>query len=153
MSSDIIKMDWTENDFENMSWHDCKIHAMALGVNENEIIFDIDFIVEWITPSKEGNQYNFLVAPATLIFKNAYNINIDLTTTEITIEEIYRENPVTPKNVNHITEKVEFTWCIETNNGEISFKSVGFAQHLRKESIYSSSPSLNLNQRGGIVLQ
>ncbi|MBX9732445.1 MAG: hypothetical protein K2X37_00125 [Chitinophagaceae bacterium] len=152
MSSDTVKKVWTENDFEQMSWHDCKIYAMAFGVNKNEVIFDIDFVLKWSTPSKDQEQYNFLVAPATLIFKNVYNINIDVTTTDITIDGIYRENPAKPKNAAHIIEQVEYDWYIETNNGEISFKSVGFTQHLRKESVYSSSQSLDLNQRGGIVL-
>lgn len=153
MSNGIMeKKAWTENDFEEISWHDCKVHAMIFGVNENEIIFDIDFIVKWLIPDQGETEYNFLVAPATLVFRNVYGISIDLATTDFIIDEIHRANPIKPKNAAYIMEQVEYDWSIEATHGEISFKSVGFTQHLRKEAVYSMSQSLNLNERGGIIL-
>lgn len=142
---------WSEIDFEQMTWHDCKVHAIAFDTIKNEILFDIDFILKWVLVGQYENQYHFIVAPATLVFRNVYDISLNLLTVEFIIDKIERENPIKPKNSAYIKEQVEYDWSIETTNGVISFKSVGFNQYLRKEPIISNCQYLNLVERGGVA--
>jgi hypothetical protein len=48
----------TDAEFENMNWHDSFIYALTLG-EKNELVFDIDYIFQWINPTKERNYFNF----------------------------------------------------------------------------------------------
>lgn len=143
---------WSEKDFASMEWHDCKIYAIALGVEEHEIMIDIDYILEWIKPDKNGNYFKFWVAPATLVFKNVYNILINIDSVNTIIDCIYRNNPVRAKNASYVEETIEYDWIIETINGEISFKSVGFTQYLRKKPVLGSQ-EIDLLVRGGISFE
>ncbi len=45
---------WTDLDFENMGWHDSRIHSVAFGENF-ELIFDIDYIFKWLSVGKKLN--------------------------------------------------------------------------------------------------
>lgn len=134
---------WDESHFEKMTWHDCKIYAMTFEPDKQELIFDIDFILKWVEPKNEETDYNFWVAPANLIFKNVYDLNINLSSVDVIIDDLNRENAAIPKNAAHIKEKLEFDWIIETTNGSIVFKSVGFEQYLRKEPIFSNKQYLD----------
>lgn len=144
------KMIWTEKDFDQMDWHDCKIHALSFGIKEYEIAFDIDYIVEWNSPTSEISNYHFLVSPATLIFKNVYDLNLDSLGVDIIIDDISRSNQAKPKNSDHIQEKYEYDWLIDIVQGHISFKSVGFIQYLRSTPILTNNQFLSISERGGI---
>lgn len=140
----------TDSDFEEMGWHDSKLYAIAFGMKENEIAFDIDYILKWINPQGLENTFKFVVAPATLVFRNVYDLNINTSLTEVIIESIERSNPVRPKNANYIKEQLEYDWRIETTNGEISFKSVGYEQFFRKNPTLIDQQHIGLLKRGGI---
>lgn len=40
---------WTEEDFNQMGWHDSNIYAIAFGENF-EFKLDIDYIFQWVHP-------------------------------------------------------------------------------------------------------
>ncbi|MEM6321541.1 MAG: hypothetical protein AAF960_28035 [Bacteroidota bacterium] len=141
---------WKTNDFSNMSWHDNKIHAVAFLDDAFELMFDIDYIMKWIEPKGKKSSYSFEVVPATLIFKNVWDLEFNLESSLSTdIQEIQRQNPKKPKNIDHIKEDLEYDWLIETINGEISFKSTGFQQYSKKKVFIQTEQSISLDERGG----
>jgi hypothetical protein len=144
------KLVWTEKDFDLMRWHDSKFYAMAFGMEEHEIRFDIDYILEWINPKQGETHFKFIVLPATLIFRNVYDLNINFALLDVTVQDIYRDNPTQPRNAAFIKEQIEYDWNIDTNNGEITFKSVGYTQYARRKPLLSNSQSIDLLERGGI---
>lgn len=143
---------WTEADFEKMGWHDNTIHAFSVD-RDYKFLLDIDYIFKWVHPKKSEKYFKFWVAPCTLIFENVYNLVFDL---EISaphhrkIDNISRVNPTRPKNAEYIGKGIEHEWAIETLQGEITFKSVGYTQYTRRQPILNSSDELELNLRGGI---
>lgn len=147
---DLIENTWTESNFNEMGWHDCTVYALAFGKSKFELLFDIDYILKWIDPVKEGESYTFMVVAATLIFRNVYDINIDLNTVDFQILEISRSNPTRPKNAEYINENIEYDWDIATTNGVITFKSVGYIQVAKSEPVLSESQMLGLEERGGV---
>jgi hypothetical protein len=141
----------TEEDFLNMNWHDCNIHAMAFGVNY-ELNFDIDYIFRWIEPKAEKG-YEFLVSPCTLIFENVHELKLDIAITvpfKLEIESIIKHTPQRPINADYIKREIEYHWEIETQQGNITFKSVGYKQFVRQEPKLSNNQSLTLVERGGV---
>src|SRR5438309_8662854 len=96
------KIIWTEEDFENMKWHDCNIYAIAFGVNY-ELSFDIDYIFRWVQPTGESEDFKFLVSPCTLIFENVRDLKLDIEITEpfrLEIEDIIKDKPQRPINAD-----------------------------------------------------
>lgn len=149
-NSNLMKLMWTENDFEQMGWHDNRLYAVAFGIRENEIIFDIDYILKWIDPKGNETNFNFIVVPATLVFRNAYDLNMNFSSVTITIENIYRDNPNKPKNASYIIEQIEYDWTMETTSGEMTFKSVGYKQYARQSPKILDRQFIGLTERGGI---
>ena len=128
---------WTDYDFENMVWHDSTIYSITFS-DKYELLLDIDYILKWVNLEKNDTFFQFWIAPATLIFKNVYNLKIESNIVDLIITNINRDNPQPPKNAKHIGMALEYDWLIETTQGEITFKSIGFEQHLRKSPILSN---------------
>lgn len=148
---DLEKHIWDENDFEQMGWHDSKIYAIAFKDESFEFLLDIDYILEWIHPKEDESNFKFWLAPSTLIFRNVWDLNFSLETNlNLEIQDIHRVNPRPPKNSKRIEESLEYDWTIETNNGEITFKAVGYKQYIRSAPILLDSQKISLDQRGGI---
>lgn len=142
---------WTDTDFERMTWHDNKVYAISfVEENKYELAFDLDYILQWVDVTEDVNYYKFWISPATLVFRNVYDINIDVDSVELEIIDVERFNPVIPKNVKYIKDELEYEWRITMSNGEITFKSVGFSQTLRQQPVLSESQFIDFNQRGGI---
>ncbi len=139
---------WTDDDFESMVWHDCRIHAISFG-DDFKLLFDIDYIFKWI---QTGETYKFWIAPCTLAFENVHDISVDLevSNSEIYIDDIMRSNPRQPQNANYIKRETEFDWMIETQQGSISFKSIGYKQFVRQIPELTHSQYLIDDNRGGI---
>jgi hypothetical protein len=71
---------FSESDFDRLSWHDCRIWGIAFRTNEpikgdwiSELVLDIDFICEWCCDNAEGR---FRVAPANLVFHGVESLAI-----------------------------------------------------------------------------
>jgi hypothetical protein len=141
---------WAEEDFEEMGWHDCKLYALAFNHEKFEIAFDIDYIIEWVSQQENDSSYKFWVAPATLIFRNVYDININLYSTDCQIQDISKQNPIKPLNANYIDDLFEYDWTIETTNGDITFKSTGYKQYIRDEPRLLDRQCIDFYKRGGI---
>ncbi|MEP2510417.1 MAG: hypothetical protein ABJH72_13725 [Reichenbachiella sp.] len=147
MEMNIEKLIWNQDDFDQMGWHDSHVYALAFKNENFELIFDLDYITEWVHPNETETYFKFWVAPTTLVFKNVHSLNIDLDDSlEILIEEIKRDNPV--KAIN--AQQLEYDWRIETSNGLISFKSVGYVQFIRELPELISTQKIGLEKRGGL---
>lgn len=148
------KLIWNESDFEKMGWHDCKIYALAFKDEDFELMLDIDYILKWVNPEGSKTHFKFWVAPATLVFRNVWDLKIDLESSlNLEIQDLHRENPRSPKNVNHVEESTEYDWKIETHNGEITFKSVGFKLYLRNDPVLLDTQKIEQKERGGISFE
>ncbi len=147
MGDEILERNrWTQDDFELMGWHDNKVYAIVFNNDSFELSLDIDYICKWV---KKKN-FLFWVAPATLIFKNVYDINICTDYLDLTILDIQRDKPSNPKNANYTEEQIEYNWTIETTCGEITFISVGFTQYIRQSPVLIKRQNLSLGERRGI---
>jgi hypothetical protein len=139
---------WTDTDFEVMGWHDCPIHGISFN-KDYQLLLDIDYIFKWVL-MKNKKHFQFWIAPCTLIFDNVYDIQFESDHTDLIIDNISRENPQTPKNSEYIKKDTEYDWIIETTVGEISFKSVGYTQYVRKAPILLRTQDIDMVARGGI---
>lgn len=140
---------WTTNDFERMCWHDCKIYAIAFDKINFKLLIDIDYIFKWVDP-EEDKYFRFWISPATLIFENVYDINIEFSyNMETTIDNVERINPSRPKNADYIKKDTEWEWIIDGHDGDICFKSVGYTLYIRKMPVYKKNQYLELDERGG----
>ena len=156
-----IKSIWTEDDYNSMGWHDCPIRAIAFADDSNydaeqfesELIFDIDYIFQWVPVETNGATYfSFYISPCTLVFERAYDVVLNLSTVGFM--------PVIP-SISNLTltaneEPLEHNYrrhnvCIEIHNSKpITFQATGFKQYVRKPPVFSERQCLTLAQRGGI---
>ena len=140
---------WTEADFEQMGWHDARIHAVAFASEAFEFALDIDYILQWIQPA-EDEFYRFWVAPATLVFENVHDVKFDLEPFEaVEIADLRRDDPQPPRNAQFIGRDTEWRWVVETHQGEISLRAIGYKQHIRREPVFGRAQSLDIAARGG----
>ena len=118
-NQDILPV-YTEKDYDSMGWHDCTIYGMSLPrPGEYELIFDLDYIFEWIDPEPGSEYYSFKVAKATLCFEKVHDLKINIETDEtLEIEGIQR-----------ISDK---EWLIECQEGTLELKAAGFKQYTRE---------------------
>jgi hypothetical protein len=139
---------FTEEDFEDMNWHDSFIYGISFADNF-KLHFDIDYIFKWVLT---GKKYKFWIAPCTLVFENVYDIIFDLemSSTQLDIDGIKRENPQRPKNADYIKRDTEFDWTIQTQQGIISFKSVGYKQYVRRLPEFLNRQIIGKEARDGI---
>lgn len=139
-----MKDEWTDADFKEMGWHDSYIHMISFPKENFEMIFDIDYIFEWVLDEQSG-LYKFWISPCKLIFFDIFNLKINLdfeNSIGVSIENINRT--VSKKSSN---EKVTiWNYEIITDKGIISFESTGYKQFLNKQPILSLNQVLERNQ-------
>ena len=141
-------------DFDHLDWHDCKIHGLAFDEATFKFYLDIDFIIEWFNPLTEEEGYKFIIAPATLIFNNVWNLEFDIDTNlSLDIDSIVMQNPHPPKNKDFLSEIQEYDWILILQQGEITFNSIGFELYIRKSPEIRQEQSFGWNERGGISLK
>lgn len=150
----IEKNIWTEADFERMGWHDCTIYGMALKngdeVLSSKILFDIDYIFKWIHPEPHEDAFSFWVAPCTLIFKQVFNLTINVgvdssSVFELEIAAIHRVS-----EIESLDGKPRWEWHIELQQGDIRFEANGYEQIVRQEPVYLEGQQIPACQRGEV---
>jgi len=142
---------WTEEHFDNLSWHDNHCYGLRVVAGEHgtgQLILDLDHILEWRKASAE--KFQFLIAPAVLTFNGVSELKVDL-------DYKAASAALTPFSIHAITRTLEkrerYTaklWCIEVNwpEGEITFEATGFEQKLKGEPILSNDMWLKDYRRG-----
>ena len=69
---------WTQEQFEEMSWHDNHVHAIRIvegSYGPGQLVLDLDYILEWIN-DKEG--FQFRLQPVMLTFFEVADLRISL---------------------------------------------------------------------------
>jgi len=151
----------TDADFERLSWHDCHIWAIEFGVGDpdrgdwtSDLIFDIDFIAEWLCGVGGGAQ--FRVAPATLVFHGVTDprISIDWGSSGfqtalhgVSIDRIERDRV---RDQKVYLDRPYYSWRIRLNwpkDGAMTFGAVGFTQTQLAEPLLIDRQHLTLRER------
>jgi hypothetical protein len=139
---------WTTADFDEMSWHDCRVYAFRLhepgDFGAADVEFDIDFIVEWLCHS--DRPWEFRVAPATLTFHDVFGLRVEL-------DYAAPGAGMTPFSLAGVERQAAMdattSWRMVVNwpSGLITFQSPGFTQVLRREPILTGSQRLGAGER------
>lgn len=157
MNYQLDKSLWTDQDFDQMGWHDAAIYALGFKKDEenynNSLLLDIDYIFKWREPVAPADFFTFDVAPCTLEFIDAHDLVIDIetgntTTLEIEIDDIQIIDETTLEDGSTVK-----SWKLELHNGEITFKARGYKQYVRKAPMHIAAQSLSLSERGGMSLE
>ena len=133
---------WSQDDFKVMGWHDCPIYAIQFA---NDIFLDIDYIFKWVLDEKR-NRYQFWISPATLQFLSPFEMEMSVKIDFVNGLEIADINQKPLSNG-------VFEYHIDTQEGDIRFKSKGFRQYIRKTPVLVESQGLTEEQRGGYPLK
>lgn len=134
-----VKERWTDDDYNEMDWHDSKLYQLKFLDEKFEITLFLDYIFEWI---KENEGFKFLVSPCKLIFKNVSNLNIKLAFENhigIYINEIRRSQLGLTPNKKFINWK----YIIETDRGNIEFNTTGYKMELISDPIITDRQDLS----------
>jgi hypothetical protein len=144
------KRHWTDADFEVMGWHDSTVWSIAFLTEAYELVLDIDYILKWERNELDG-YFAFWVAPATIVFRNVYDLKFDVAFYDDTqIQDLKRGDPGKPRNAEYIGTDREWRWVLTFSGGRISFRSSGFDQFFRRDPVLSDQQSLSLETRGGM---
>lgn len=148
------RWEWTDADLDGLSWHDCRVHAIALpAAPTHELALDLDYVVEWVPAAPPGPCYRFRVAPATLVFSSVAELRLALDAAGgVHLDRIERTaragDPAWPawRPAPH--------WTLHAHGGgRIEFTAAGFVQYLRAAPRLLAEPgamSLTLAERGGV---
>ena len=141
---------WTDTDFDQMSWHDCHINAIAFDQTEetqSDLVLNLDYIVEWLCGTDKT--CSFRIAPAILRFVDVDNLSIHFSMQFNQPVEIYSiERVILPPE-----DYKNFHWTIALQNypelklNYINFDATGYIQELTGKIIQSTSQHLTAEQR------
>lgn len=155
--TEIFKLDksiWTQDNFEEMGWHDADIYRFTIAKSEDkwaaDFLLDIDYIFNWVKPILPKQSFTFWVAPCTLIFRECFDLRMDLKTDGgclglMEIADLYLKNRV-EQEIN----KFAYEWTIELQQGHITLKSYGLEQIVRQPPLHVQGQVLTLDERKGI---
>jgi hypothetical protein len=140
---------WTEDDFEQMGWHDATVHGIAFDWDPIEddggatVLLDVDYIVRWNAPTEEGGPYTFDVAPATLAFEDAWSIGGSLDGAHLERWEVLDLHRAPAQGSL-------WEWRIEGSMCELVFQASRLRQHFRSQPIANGGRQhLTSAARGG----
>jgi len=138
---------WTNDDFEDMCWHDNRVHGIKIySPHEGwdyDIIFLIDHILEWINTD---GRFRFLVATARLAFHGAHNANIAVLLNyrqNLDIDRIEREDISSEAEKKVGCTKYMFSIYFHSQNNPITLEANGFTQSLTSVPILMDRQSFD----------
>jgi hypothetical protein len=137
---------WSDETFDEISWHDVHIHGIACIPDRFEFCLDIDYLVEWRCPPPGHGPAQFLVAPATLVFENVSGVVIGVNSQQglLTISEVRRER----RDALPGASVPSWQWLLKCEEGEITFRASGFHLVLRLSPVLSDVQCLGSDRRG-----
>lgn len=141
MKYELEKRIWTNEDFENMGWHDNQIYKVSM---KEDLVLDIDYILQWNQPDLEGLPFTFWVAPATLAFKKIKNLTFNFDT--------LFEDSFIIENIERPTGENENQWIIITQHGDFQFTCEGYEQFIRQEPFFEFGQTISYSKRNGYCL-
>jgi hypothetical protein len=141
MTYELERQIWTDKDFEQMGWHDCRIYKMHVS---KDLELDIDYIFKWNQPELEGLPFTFWVAPATLVFKAIKNLTIELDTAF--------EDAIEIQDIERVNINDEIRWTINTHQGNFEFVSSEYEQFIRQQPFFQFGQTISFIERNGFSL-
>jgi hypothetical protein len=146
--SGLSKAIWTDADFPQMGWHDCRIHALAFLEDDDpppgRLLLDLDYIVRWVEPARGEQHFTFWIAPATLVFDGAWDITGDLGPLHGSLEiaDLHRLDPP--------DDSPDPMWHIEGQEFDLRLRAHGFRQYIRARPQHVDRQVLTMAERGGL---
>ena len=125
-----VKDRWTDADFDQMGWHDCRLYSLAFPNEDFCLKLDIDYIFRW--DKLTDGSFCFWVSPCDLIFRNVsdFKAEVDFANyMQLFISDLRRHN-ARPSPNGGVTL---WDYEIECDHGQISFTATGFEQLVRKQ--------------------
>lgn len=147
---------WTQDDFDVMGWHDSNIYGFAIekaGQFTGDLVFDIDYIFQWVDPVAPAKNFSFWVSPCTLVFKDSFDLVMNIETGSYALEWLEIADIELLSTKGDSANKQQFEWRIDLQLGEILVSSYGYEQIVRKEPKHINSQVLDLEDRGGICFE
>ena len=126
--------------------HDTYIYGYGINSRKHELYFDVDIVQEGV---ENNGKCMFKVRPATIVFKNVWDITIDVSTDDdIIISHIETTKCGIPKNKDYVNYENEYKVNIECLQGNIMFKTAdGYLVFKGKEEIRDGiSNGITLNR-------
>ncbi|TCO34608.1 hypothetical protein EV652_102675 [Kribbella steppae] len=148
--SGLTKATWTDADFAEMGWHDCRIHALSIDEYDDDtlpparMLFDLDYVLKWVDPARGQRYFTFWISPATLVFERAWGIEGDLGPLHelLEIADIHRLDPP--------DDAPDPLWHIEGQNFDLRLRSAGYTQYLRRPPQHVRRQMLSSAERGSL---
>jgi hypothetical protein len=113
-------------------------------------LLDVDYILEWLTPTGNDTSFAFILAPSTVVFDHARDltVNVDFThaTIQLQLDDIYRDT--------HLLDNGDLSplsqWHLAGTGIDVRFLAESFELIMRAAPRTSSSPWLTPEDRGGV---
>jgi len=134
-----VKENWTDSDFDELGWHDCRLYGIVLPDENFTLAFDLDYIFKW---EKVLNGFNFWISPCDLVFRDISGLKVDIDYKDsmlMFVSELKRTNSRLSPN----GKLMLWDYCVECDNGQITFSSSGFTQKIRLQPVLSETQDLN----------
>jgi hypothetical protein len=150
----LAKSVWTFDDVGVMGWHDNTLHAWAWQpwrpdcADENELLLDIDYIVEWVRREPPSNYFSFWMTLSTLVFPGATDLTFrteKASGIHLEIDSIEWSPIEVPSGASGHRH-----WIIQGHNLDLEFNGTGFQLFMRSNPILSDLQFLTLHDRGGL---
>ncbi|MFB9689170.1 hypothetical protein [Amycolatopsis plumensis] len=146
--TEVSKAVWTDADFPQMGWHDSHIHALSVLEDDDplpgRLVLDLDYIVRWVDPARGEKHFTFWIAPATLVFDEAWDITGELGPLHggLELSDLHRLAPP--------DDRPYPGWHLEGHEFDLRFRARGFRQYLRTPPQHVDRQVLTMAQRGGL---
>jgi hypothetical protein len=139
---------WTEADFSRMGWHDAMLWGCWLCLIPCEYLFDLDYIFQWVHPVEGETGFSFWVAPVTMVFHSAHDIDIDISSLPgaITILDLRMDDSRETWN----KQATEHHFIFDCFEGCIALWATGFHMFVRRYPVLLQGQQLSLQERNGI---
>ncbi len=157
---DVERWIWTDADFEKMGWHDVRVHGIARyeKVERDEekgseghfsgvdLLLDIDYILKWVKPEASKRNYEFWVAPSTLVFEGILDFEMKWVGSYFDWE-IYDINR---QPARYPTGTAGDCWKWEIDGTGMNFLARGYKQYIRREPLLTRFQYLTWEERDGV---
>jgi hypothetical protein len=133
-----VKNMWTDFEFDDLGWHDCRLYSIQFPDENFKLSFDIDYIFQW---EAVNDEFKFWVSPCDLIFSDVSELKVELNYKNsmlLFISEVRRSSSRLSPNGKMII----WDYLIECDHGKITFSATGFQQNVRYQPVLSESQDL-----------
>lgn len=142
-----IRWEWSDQDFENMGWHDSRLYSISLPREDFGIHLDIDYIFD----SALQNEGSYFIAPCTLIFDNVNSLRCEIDSVHLMQSYISQMTKSYIRDANNPVYKI-YEYKIDGNFGRIILQGTGFRMLLRHGPIITDECDLWTNRKANSSL-